>query len=292
LFRYWDETKNEGEYEFSEHTEKLEMEFPEFRRRQEDAEASSEQRLYLQQSLVEGVGEQILKDFKRFDWSLASTYQQEAKFGPLTSNLLLVGMNNVVTPAHYDEQENLFAQVYGQKRVILMSPNEFHRMYPFPVHHPCDRQSQVDIFNPDLCHFPKFADVEAMDCIVSPGDVLYIPAYWWHHIISLSETVSVNFWYKCGPKQVNAEAGANMRLSAAQTVSLRRNLERAVGDQAGPLQVRPFFAAVLTGSAEAEFPAIYQQVMHLLGLVMPADKRDGFLRGMAEGRYGPACNDR
>ena len=48
-----------------------------------------------------------------------------------------------VTPVHYDEQENLFAQVEGLKRVILFPPEQFECMYPFPVHHPCDRQSQA-----------------------------------------------------------------------------------------------------------------------------------------------------
>jgi len=234
---------------------------------------------------VEGVGKRILDDFKRFDWSLASEYQRQASFGPLTSNLLLVGMSNVVTPAHYDEQENLFAQVQGYKRIIMMSPSHFPCMYPFPLLHPHDRQSQVDIFNPDLSLYPKYPDAKAVECVVGPGDVLYIPAYWWHHIISLTETVSVNFWYKCGTKSINGETGANMKLSEAQSVSLRRNLERIVADEAGCLEMHSFFKSVLRGSAELDFPEVHSHVMQLLGLVMPAERRDDFLVEMAAGRY-------
>ncbi len=50
-----------------------------------------------------------------------------------------------MTPAHYDEQENFFCQVRGFKRVILFPPSQFNCLYPFPIHHPHDRQSQVSI---------------------------------------------------------------------------------------------------------------------------------------------------
>jgi len=48
-----------------------------------------------------------------------------------------------VTPCHYDEQENFYAQINGYKRVILFPPEQFECLYPHPVHHPHDRQTQV-----------------------------------------------------------------------------------------------------------------------------------------------------
>ena len=48
-----------------------------------------------------------------------------------------------VTPCHYDEQENLYGQVTGLKRVILFPPEHFECLYPYPLHHPHDRQCQV-----------------------------------------------------------------------------------------------------------------------------------------------------
>lgn len=67
-----------------------------------------------------------------------------------------------MTPAHYDEQQNFFAQIKGYKRCILFPPDQFECLYPYPVHHPCDRQSQVrvaDLFSA-LCQ--KWAFVKML----------------------------------------------------------------------------------------------------------------------------------
>ena len=37
-----------------------------------------------------------------------------------------------------------YIQVMGEKRCLLFSPANFSKLYPFPVAHPCDRQSQVN----------------------------------------------------------------------------------------------------------------------------------------------------
>jgi hypothetical protein len=37
----------------------------------------------------------------------------------------------------------MFASIRGYKRFILFPPSQFECLYPHPVHHPYDRQSQV-----------------------------------------------------------------------------------------------------------------------------------------------------
>ena len=38
---------------------------------------------------------------------------------------------------------------------------------------------QVDFDNPDYEKFPKFRDVKGFEAVLGPGDVLYLPMYWW-----------------------------------------------------------------------------------------------------------------
>ena len=44
-----------------------------------------------------------------------------------------------------------------------MSPDHFRNLYPYPVHHGCDRQSQVDFENPDYSRFPLFREVRGFE---------------------------------------------------------------------------------------------------------------------------------
>ena len=54
-------------------------------------------RVYLQQALNEGVGKKIVADFLGFNWSWVTEQQKKNKFGALTSNLLLIGMEGKLT---------------------------------------------------------------------------------------------------------------------------------------------------------------------------------------------------
>lgn len=51
----------------------------------------SQERVYLQQPLNNTVGPQIAADFVQFNWSWAAEHKKEFNWGPLTSNLLLIG---------------------------------------------------------------------------------------------------------------------------------------------------------------------------------------------------------
>ncbi|XP_038061273.1 hypoxia-inducible factor 1-alpha inhibitor-like [Patiria miniata] len=226
-FMYYDPKKAANCKDFEPQMHAVDMTFPEFVHRFRTSKPE-DSRLYLQQALNDTVGTAIVDDFVNFNWSWVTAQQRTHDWGPLTSNLLLISMEGNVTPAHYDEQENLFAQVQGYKRVIMFPPSQFGCLYPFPVNHPCDRQSQVDFDNPDYEKFPKFRNAKGLQAVVGPGDVIYIPMYWWHHIESLlgGETVSVTFWYKTSriPQTITYP------LSPQQKVCIMRNIEKMLGE--------------------------------------------------------------
>ncbi|ELU06865.1 hypothetical protein CAPTEDRAFT_183371 [Capitella teleta] len=243
LFKYFDEKKIPGHKDFRPEMRRKEMKFNDFVALMQNPE---QRRFYLQQPLNDTVGPQVVKDFLQFNWDFAKEQQKRNGWGPLTSNLLLIGMAGNVTPCHYDEQENLFAQVRGYKRVILFPPEQFSCLYPYPVHHPHDRQCQVDFENPDYERFPLFKDVAGQEAVLGPGDVLFLPMYWFHHFESLLDgglTTSVTFWYKAPPV-----GKVEYPLKPQQKVAMMRNIEKmiteALNDQH---EVAPFMRNMVLG---------------------------------------------
>ncbi|KAM4701367.1 bifunctional peptidase and arginyl-hydroxylase JMJD5 [Discoglossus pictus] len=104
------------------------------------------------------------------------------------------GPAGTVSPLHQDPQQNFLAQIVGRKYIRLYSVNETENLYPFEssiLHN----TSQVDIESPNIEQFPKFSKAEYQECVLSPGQILFIPVKWWHYIRSLDISFSVSFWW-------------------------------------------------------------------------------------------------
>ncbi|XP_066432504.1 bifunctional peptidase and arginyl-hydroxylase JMJD5 [Eleutherodactylus coqui] len=104
------------------------------------------------------------------------------------------GPAGTVSPLHQDPQQNFLAQIVGRKYLRLYSVSETERLYPFDsslLHN----TSQVDIENPDVDKFPDFAQAAYQECILYPGQILFIPVKWWHYVRALDISFSVSFWW-------------------------------------------------------------------------------------------------
>ncbi|CAK9103964.1 Arginase 1 [Durusdinium trenchii] len=100
-----------------------------------------------------------------------------------------------VTPVHYDPFHNTFVQVAGTKRFLLFPPAAAPALYLHPRLHLRHRQAQVNLNDVDLERFPRAQELEApLVVTVGPGDVLYLPPYWFHQVESLNDTVSVSLF--------------------------------------------------------------------------------------------------
>ncbi|XP_028402003.1 hypoxia-inducible factor 1-alpha inhibitor-like isoform X2 [Dendronephthya gigantea] len=194
-----------------------EMSFLQFLNQIDELEkAGNGTKAYLQSSLEkESLNSDMQDDVLMFNTKWLKDMKEKLSWGRLDVNLFLIGMGGVVTPAHYDIMENLFLQIHGKKRCILFSPENYKFLYPYPVYHPHDRQTQVNFDFPDFKKFPKFRNITGVDAVVGPGDVLYIPNYWWHYIESESDrTISMNFWYL--PKDAEDELVEDAKIAAEE----------------------------------------------------------------------------
>jgi hypothetical protein len=100
---------------------------------------------------------------------------------------LWFGPASTVTPLHFDGNNILFCQLYGRKRVWMASPLHIMLLHT--------EQGYMSTFNPEApsaSHPPEFLDVDAFCFELDPGDVLFIPAGWWHQVRSLDTSISVS----------------------------------------------------------------------------------------------------
>jgi len=110
----------------------------------------------------------------------------------------------MVTPAHFDESHNIAVSVAGRRRFTVFPPEQVANLYVGPLDHaPAGRPiSMVDFAKPDFDRFPRFRDAlaQAQVADLEPGDAIYLPPLWWHHVRSLAQlNMLVNYWWAPPP---------------------------------------------------------------------------------------------
>jgi jumonji domain-containing protein 7 len=91
----------------------------------------------------------------------------------------------------------------GSDTVDVDATAKFHAKYPehrawFIVASPGTGDTPwipVDPLNIDTETFPLAAQLHPLECVVEEGQVLYLPAMWYHRATQLEPTISVNYWH-------------------------------------------------------------------------------------------------
>jgi hypothetical protein len=196
----------------------------------------------------------------------------------LTSQNLWFGPGGSCTALHWDDYDNAIAQIRGRKQFTLFAPDETQRLYPHPALSHAPHQSRVNIDDADPLKFPDFVRAERYSCVLEAGELLLLPACWWHQVTSVETSISVNYWWKADLDSLLASNVAHMM--------------REVG-RAGTLTVLQPFLANVHGSVSFMDAAIRAQQVgrHWMSVMLALAAIEAFviaeLRriGLLQGRY-------
>lgn len=111
--------------------------------------------------------------------------------------LLWLGPAGTVSTLHFDRWHNFFVQLHGRKQWIVIPPDQGAQVY-WPCEElglPLLHWSPVDVEHPDLARHPRFAQAAPIELVVEPGEILFMPIGWWHHVRALDASISVNLWW-------------------------------------------------------------------------------------------------
>ena len=130
----------------------------------------------------------------------------------------------ITTPTHLDEWNNIGCVVCGRRRFTLFPPEQIANLYIGPLDFaPTGApMSLVRLHDPDLGRFPRFREAlqAAVTAELAPGDAIFIPPLWWHHVESLEPfNVLINYWWHAVPgTAVGAACGFDTLIHALLTL--------------------------------------------------------------------------
>ena len=118
----------------------------------------------------------------------------------LYSNMFVAESNNFAH-LHYDadQRDVLLYQVFGEKRIAIVHPQETYKLNP--IHQPhLRRTSGIFLEHYSEAQKTTFFDyTNAFDSIIYPGETVFIPAMAWHYLEYLQTAMSVG--YRLGRNQ-------------------------------------------------------------------------------------------
>ncbi|MBN3291791.1 TYW5 protein, partial [Polypterus senegalus] len=168
------------------------------------------------------------------DFKLPEYFQTDQFF----SSVFRISSCGLQLWTHYDVMDNLLVQVTGRKKVVLFSPQDAAYLYLSG-----DKSEVLDIDSPDLKKYPEFIKAKRYECCLKPGDVLFIPALWFHNTVAEEFGVGVNVFWKHLPSEFYDKTdtyGNKDPLPAARAMQILDRALKAVDEL--PEEYQDFYA--------------------------------------------------
>lgn len=108
---------------------------------------------------------------------------------------LFMSARGAYTPVHRDFEDGASCVFVGRRRFRLWSPDQALLVYAMPNFHPKFQGCFLDARHPDRARFPRFAEAQAVELVLEPGEVLYLPFGWFHDVTVLEHGLTIRFDY-------------------------------------------------------------------------------------------------
>lgn len=140
--------------------------------------------------------------------------------------------------AHFDYPRNLACCVMGRRKFTVFPPEQVGNLYigPWDLTPAGQPISLVDFHDPDIHRFPRFpaAWQAATMTELEPGDAIYLPGMWWHHVEGI-ESINglINYWWSETPPVYGSPADVFQHglLSIKQLPAAQKRAWQALFDQ-------------------------------------------------------------
>jgi hypothetical protein len=117
-------------------------------------------------------------------WPLLGDSFTQAHF-PHAQGWVLISPRRAVSKIHTDSHHTItwLAQLRGSKACYLFAPEDSEAVY----------HGAIDPARPDLAKHPLLREATCHQCVLNPGDMLFFPPDWWHHVVTLDNSVTISF---------------------------------------------------------------------------------------------------
>ena len=93
----------------------------------------------------------------------------------------------------------IHCQVFGTKLFRMFPKSQTEYLSAYDVSTLLNNTSEIDLtqrYEKVVKAHPQCAQARGYQCLVQPGDLLYIPERCWHFVRSETVSCSVSFWFK------------------------------------------------------------------------------------------------
>ena len=133
-----------------------------------------------------------------FDFNWLRNLKRKLSFG---ENLhMFISSKSGFTPLHNASTENLFTQIYGEKKWVLYPMEATCVVDPSPTRNfyrsaPIRKGKDFNPFQSNYDDYPLYKYVNGYTAHLKPGDVFYNPPYMWHSIENPTDSIGVGYRY-------------------------------------------------------------------------------------------------